>query len=161
MKKILIATDGSECSAEAIQFGVELASEHDAQAIFVHVAPATDILPTPGFGLAGGVPRVPHELNDYDRAPLEEAEQIAEENGVRATSKLLVGHPADEIVAYADSQDVDLIVVGSHGHRALASVLMGSVSRRVLSDSKRPVTIVRGLAAAPVGAHSVMNANPA
>jgi nucleotide-binding universal stress UspA family protein len=151
MKKILIATDGSECSTEAIQFGLELASEHEAEVIFVHVAPETEILPVLGYGMTGGVPRVPHELSDYDRAPLEEAEQIAEQHGVRASSKLLVGNPADEVVAYADSEDVDLIVVGSRGHGALASALIGSVSRRVLSDSKRPVAIVRGLAATPVG----------
>jgi nucleotide-binding universal stress UspA family protein len=153
MKKILIATDGSECSAEAIQFGVELASEHEAEVIFVHVAPATDFLPVDGFGMTGP-PRVPHKLDAYDRAPLEEAQKIAEQHGVRASGELLVGHPADEIVDYADSQDVDLIVVGSRGHGALASALLGSVSRRVLSESKRPVAIVRGLAAVPVGASS-------
>jgi nucleotide-binding universal stress UspA family protein len=155
MKRILIATDGSACSAEAVHFGVELAAEHEAEVVFVHVAPATDVLPVPGFGLTAGVPRVAHKLTDYDRAPLEEAEQIAEQQGVHATSKLLVGHPADEVVAYADSENVDLIVVGSRGHGALASALLGSVSLRVLSDSKRPVTIVRGLAAAPEGAELI------
>jgi nucleotide-binding universal stress UspA family protein len=151
MKNILIATDHSECSAEAIQFGLELASEHEADVIFVHVAPATEILPVAGFSLGGGVPRVHHDLNDYDRAPLDEAMQRAAQQGVEATKVLLVGDPADEIVAYADSQDVDLIVVGSRGHGTLTSALIGSVSRRVLSDSRLPVLIVRGLAAAPAG----------
>jgi len=152
MKKILIAVDESACSAEAVKFGVELASEHEADVIFVHVAPATDIVPIAGFGMAVAMPRMPHELNAYDRAPLEEAEQIAEQHGVRASSELLVGDPADAVVGYADSQNVDLIVVGSRGHGALATALLGSVSRSVLSDSKRPVVIVRGLAAAPVAA---------
>jgi nucleotide-binding universal stress UspA family protein len=151
MKKILIATDGSACSAEAVQFGVELASEHEAEVVFVHVAPTSDIVPVAGFGMVGALPRVPHELNEYDRAPLEEAEQIADQHGVRASCKLLAGHPAHEVVAYADSEDVDLIVVGSRGHGALASALLGSVSRTVLSESKRPVAIVRGLAAVRVG----------
>ena len=153
MKKILIATDGSACSAEAIDFGVELASEHEAAVIFVHVAPATDVIAVNGgFGMAGVMPRMPHELSAYDRAPLEDAEQIAEQHAVHASCKLLVGDPVDEIVAYADSEDVDLIVIGSRGHGALASALLGSVSRKVLSESKRPVAIVRGLAAVPVGA---------
>ncbi len=149
MKKILIATDGSACSAEAIEFGIELASEHEAAVIFVHVAPATDFIAMAGLGMTGALPSMPHELDAYDRAPLGEAEQIAEQHGVHASSALLVGNTADEIVAYADSQDVDLIVVGSRGHGALASALLGSVSRRVLSESKRPVAIVRGLAATP------------
>src|SRR5205814_8012919 len=145
MKKILIATDGSAASAEAVEFGLELAEEHDAAVIFVHVAPRTDIVPVGGF--AGAMPRMPHELDAHDRAPLEEAERLGAERGLRVSSKLLAGDVVDEIVAYADSQAVDLIVVGSRGHGALASALLGSVSRGVLGESRRPVLVVRGLAA--------------
>ena len=86
MKRILIATDGSPASAEAIEFGLELVEEHDAAAIFVHVAPRTDVVPV--AAIVGVVPRVPHALDAHDRAPLEEAERLAEERGLRATSKL-------------------------------------------------------------------------
>jgi nucleotide-binding universal stress UspA family protein len=151
MKKILIATDGSPSSAEAVAFGVELAEEHEAAVIFVHVAPALDVIPMAGNGLAGAVPRVPHKVTDYDRASLQDAAQVAGEHGVNSSSKLLVGDTADEIVTYADAENVDMIVVGSRGHGALASALLGSVSRGVLSESKRPVMIVRGQAAVPVG----------
>jgi nucleotide-binding universal stress UspA family protein len=149
MKKILVATDGSPASLEAVEFGLELVAEHDAEAIFVHVVPEYDVIPTSGFGMTGALP---HEVNDYDRAPLEVAAALAEERGVRATTKLLAGDAADEIVAYADSVAADVIVVGSRGHGALASALIGSVSRAVLRESKRPVVIVRGLAHAPVAA---------
>jgi nucleotide-binding universal stress UspA family protein len=152
MKKILIATDGSASSAEAVEFGVELAAEHEAAVIFVHVASATDVVPMAGYGMAGALPRVPHEVTEYDRASLEDAEQAATEHGVRTSMKLLVGNTVDEIVTYADNQDVDMIVVGSRGHGAFASALLGSVSRGILSESKRPVMIVRGQAAVPVGA---------
>jgi nucleotide-binding universal stress UspA family protein len=152
MKKILIATDGSASSAEAVQFGVELAEENDAEAIFVHVAPAADILPMANYGLGGVLPRVPHEVTEYDRISLEDAEQIAVEHGLRASTRLLVGDAVDEIVACADTEDADMIVIGSRGHGALASALLGSVSRGVLSESKRPVMIVRGQAAVAAGA---------
>ena len=152
MKNILIATDGSASSAEAVEFGVELAAEHEAKVIFVYVSPVLDAIPMAGFGMAGGIPHVPHELDAFDRAPLEDAEETAAREGVEASSKLLVGNAVDEIVAYADSQGADLIVVGSRGHGTLASVLLGSVSRGVLSESKRPVAVIRGLAAVPVGA---------
>ncbi len=66
---------------------------------------------------------------------------------MRATTHLLVGDAAREIAAYADSQDADMIVVGSRGHGAIASALLGSVSRGVLRESKRPVLVVRGRAA--------------
>ena len=61
---------------------------------------------------------------------------------------MLRGDTVDEIVAYADSCDVDLIVVGSRGHGAIASALLGSVSRDILGESKRPVLIVRAAAVA-------------
>ncbi|MGH3026131.1 MAG: universal stress protein [Gaiellaceae bacterium] len=150
MRKILIATDGSASSAEAVEFGVELAAEHEAAVIFVHVAPSTDVLPMATYGIGGALPRVPHEVTELDRVSLEDAEQVASEHGVRASTRLLVGDAADEIVAYADSQDVDMIVIGSRGHGALVSALLGSVSRGVLSESRRPVMVVRGQAAVPV-----------
>jgi nucleotide-binding universal stress UspA family protein len=152
MRKIVIATDGSASSAQAVDFGIELAAEHEANVIFVHVAPAFDIVPTSGYGMGGAIPHVPHELDEFDSAPLEDVEEIAARQGVKSSSKLLVGDAVDEIVAYADSQGADLIVVGSRGHGTLASVLLGSVSRGVLSESKRPVAIIRGLAAVPLGA---------
>jgi nucleotide-binding universal stress UspA family protein len=152
MKKILIATDGSPSSVEAVAFGVELAAEHEAAVVFVHVAPARDAVPMLGYGMVGAVPHVPHELTEHDHEALVVAEQVAAAAGVESTSKLLVGDPVDEVVAQADSEDADMIVIGSRGHGALASALLGSISRGVLSESKRPVMIVRGQAAAPVAA---------
>jgi nucleotide-binding universal stress UspA family protein len=143
MRRILIATDGSPASQEAVEFGVELAEEHDAAVAFVHVVPLIDRVPMSGFGMVGALP---HEPSEHDPEVLDKAEAVAEQHGVRTTTKLLSGNAVDEIVAYGDSLDVDLIVVGSRGHGALASALLGSVSRGVLSESKRPVAVIRGLA---------------
>ena len=63
MKKILIATDGSPSAAEAVEFGVELAEEHDAVAIFVHVAPALDVIPVASFGMAARFSALPEHAN--------------------------------------------------------------------------------------------------
>jgi nucleotide-binding universal stress UspA family protein len=146
MKRILVATDGSPSSTEAVAFGVELAVEHSAELMFVHVVPPLDVLPATGVGLGGALP---HDVTDADRALLDEAAVVAAEHEVSATTAMLRGDPVDEIVAYAGSHDVDLIVLGSRGHGALTSALFGSVSRGVLSASERPVLIVR---AAPVAA---------
>jgi len=142
MKRILIATDGSSSALQAVEFGLELAEEHQAEPIFVHVAPAADVLPVAGFAMAGPV-SVPHELDEHDRTSLDEALAVAEERGIDARSRLLVGAAATKIVAYADEIDADLIVVGSRGLGAIGSTLIGSVSRKVLHDANRPVLIVR------------------
>jgi nucleotide-binding universal stress UspA family protein len=143
-KKILIATDGSPSALRAIELGLELAEDEGAEPIFVHVAPAKDVLPVAGIGM---VPlSVPHELAEADRASLVEAVELAEERGLDAATRLLTGDPAHEIVAFADVVDADLIVVGSHGYGAIAGALLGSVSRGVLKGTTRPVLIVREVA---------------
>jgi nucleotide-binding universal stress UspA family protein len=141
MKKILIATDGSDSSHEALEFGFELAEEQGATPFVVHVAPIVDVLPLATF--AAPAPTVRHELDEHDRMPLDEAVELAARKGLDAKTELLVGNPADEIVAFSDTIDADLIVVGSRGHGAIASVLLGSVSRAVLHESRRPVLVVR------------------
>lgn len=142
MKKILIATDGSESAHEALDFGLELAEEQGATPFVVYVAPAVEVLPYASFG--GVAPTVSHELDEQDRIPLKEAAEIAARRGLDVKTELLVGNPADEIVAFADTIEADLIVIGSRGQGAIASVLLGSVSRAVLHESRRPVLVVRG-----------------
>ncbi|MHB1242538.1 MAG: universal stress protein [Gaiellaceae bacterium] len=148
MKRILIATDGSPASAEAVDFGVELAAEHAAELIFVHVVPALDVVPATPFGIGGAFP---HEPTDYDVDALENAAALAAARGVVATTAMLTGNVVDEIVTFADSHDVDLTIVGSRGRGAVAGALLGSISRGVLGESKRPVLVVRGT---PVATHA-------
>jgi nucleotide-binding universal stress UspA family protein len=150
MKRILVATDGSRSSSEAVAFGVELAAEHAAELIFVHVVAGIDVVPTTGFG--GMAAAVPYEPTEHDRALLDEAASLAADQEIVSTTALLRGDVVDEIVAYGDSHDVDLIVVGSRGHGSVTGLLLGSVSRGVLSESRRPVLVVR---ADTVGASAV------
>ncbi len=142
MRKFVIATDGSPASQEAVRYGIELAGEVGAVVHLVHIAPLSDWVAFPA-----PVPAVKlrHVLSDVDRDSLVNAAEFAREHGVTVTTELLSGDPVDEIVAYADTVDADLIVVGSRGHGALASAVLGSVSLGVLHESRRPVVVARGI----------------
>jgi nucleotide-binding universal stress UspA family protein len=140
MNKILTATTRSSSSAEAVALAIELAAAQHAELIFVHVVPTLDIASSD----EDEVVAIPHDATEHDRAVLDDAAATARDHGVAATSVLLRGSTAEQIVAAADTHDVDLIVVGSRGHSAIASALLGNVSLRVLRQSSRPVLIVRG-----------------
>jgi nucleotide-binding universal stress UspA family protein len=124
MEKILIATDGSPAAAEAVTVGVQLAAEQGSAVTFVHVAGS----PTPPGG--------------GDGPALEAAVALAREANVPAETVTVSGDAADEIVAYADTIDADMIVHGSRGRGAVKGLLLGSVSSGVLHEARRPVLVV-------------------
>ncbi len=144
MNSILIATDGSAGARAAVDHGLELARETGARVIFVGVRHA----PLPVLGDPYWQEAVSNDLARI-RPALKAAVAEAEEQGVDAEYDLLEGDAADGIVRLAQSRDVDLIVVGSRGLGAIASTLVGSVSRRVLHAADRPVLVVKEAAAVP------------
>src|SRR5262245_18745757 len=140
MKQILIATDGSPSAQEAVDVGLELADEQGAGVTFVHVAPVDEVR-----GGRGGAHALTHrEEIDESETALKDAADAAEAAGVSYALERFSGETVETIIALADRKDADLIVLGNRGRNAVAAALLGSVSREVLHQAKRPVLIVRG-----------------
>lgn len=143
-KRILHPSDFSPASRPAFKKAIELAKKDRATLEVVHVmAPIT---PMPGSVWAS--PRT------YDawmaaatgsaRKSLERLLKQARAAGVRATSTIVMGMPADRIVRTARTRRADLIVMGTHGRSGLSRFLLGSVASRVIAMSPCPVLTVRG-----------------
>jgi len=141
MKKIIIATDGSSHAQEAVAFGLELASEQEAEVTFVHVLPPDEFFVAGRLGPA--IPIQHREPMDESEAALNEAGEAAEKAGVSYKLERISGTPVEAIIALADEQDADLIVTGSHGRGAIGSTLLGSVSTELVKRAKRPVLVVK------------------
>lgn len=77
------------------------------------------------------------------RLQLEQMAEHAAERGVKVATKLLYGGPANAILEAAYKDNVDVIITGSHGKRAIDEVLLGSVSEKVGRESELPVLIIR------------------
>jgi nucleotide-binding universal stress UspA family protein len=140
IKKILIATDGSEYTKEAVKKGLSLAKMLNAEVIGLYVVDVSPIVPMSLDETA--FPMVDFLRNEGDEV-LEKLKKQAEDMGVKIKTIKKEGIPADEIVETAKEEDVDLIVIGTLGRSALEKLLLGSVAEKVIRHAPCPVFVVR------------------
>ncbi len=142
MQKILMPTDGSPCSEQAIEKGLECAKKLGAEVTFLFV------LENPLEALWVAPEAVPfafeleEELKKSAQEILDKLVKKAEEEGVKASAVLKEDiSPVHAIVEMA--KDFDLIVMGTHGRSGLDKLLLGSVTEAVLRQVETPVLVVR------------------
>jgi nucleotide-binding universal stress UspA family protein len=138
LKRILVPYDFSETSATAVKYATSLARNFGARLYFLHVGDHAQTAFETEFpiGLEGAVEDAVRERLLKIVTPLEQAE-FHPEFAVRP------GSPAAEITRYASAQDIDLIVMGTHGRGFVGHVVMGSVAEKVVRTAPCPVLTVR------------------
>lgn len=155
IKKILYTTDLSETSNFAFSHAVGLANHYDAEITILHVI--KDVMPT-SENLVTNVLGADKWKELVDRSKTDIIEKIRQrlENFCEEIKSSLpacpfmvkqilvqIGNPAEEIMLEVDKNDYDLVVMGAHGHGAIADAMLGSVSRRIIRRCSKPVLVVR------------------
>ncbi|MEZ5078634.1 MAG: universal stress protein [Solirubrobacterales bacterium] len=135
-RHILVAVDGSPDADAALLHAAALARDQNALLTLLTVASTGS--PTP-VGPGTGVPADPVDL--HGKILRQATDSLPDDVGV--TTRLERGDPAAAIIRVADEGQHDLIVMGSHGHSRFRRALLGSVSERVLADSRIPVLLMR------------------
>jgi len=139
--RILLPTDGSDPATAAIEMALGLAETHGAT---LHVLFIVD-QPTTVSGMGEGFSGLDDLLDAIEERGHEATAGIAErarERNVETTAAVRRGNPHDDILAYADDHDVDVIVMGTHGRTGVKRALLGSVTENVVRHSERPVLTV-------------------
>jgi universal stress protein A len=138
INKILVATDFSPFSERAVDSAVDLAVKFDADVLLVHVIESLN------YSLTDTMTVVGHEkaLSVTATALLENLVKQLSEKNRSVRSFLVSGTPYREIIKKSQEEDVDLIVVGTHGRTGVEHFLLGSVAEKVIRLAACPVLTV-------------------
>jgi len=138
MKKILIATDGSEYTRQAVSQGLQLAKVLGAEVTALYVIDQTSFV---SFPMDSSIVSVYSLLENEGKRAVEEVRKEGEEIGVKVTTMVVEGSPTRKIIEVAEESD--LIVMGTLGRSAISKLFMGSVAERVTRYAPCPVLVVR------------------
>jgi nucleotide-binding universal stress UspA family protein len=137
-QKILVAIDGSPASEKALAAAVDLAGHYKADLTAVSVAEVPEVV-----GMVDEVDEIRRGSERHFRGIGEAAVEYGRSRGVTLRSVVLRGHAADAIIRYAESEGINLVVLGQHGHSRIARFFLGSTTDRVSEHCPCTVMIVK------------------
>lgn len=142
LKKILVPTDFSDSALKALRYGISFAREFGAELLLLHVVEpvavgyGSDLFPVP-------MAEVFEEMSVHARSEIAKLGALAREKDVVARELVVQGKPSTEVLRVAAEEEVDLIVVGTHGKGLLDKVIFGSTTERVVRRAPCPVLTCR------------------
>lgn len=138
--RVAVPYDGSEQARKALDHAVERYGDGDIVLLYVQDFVAAGYEASPGAVL-------PDYWKEWYEEAEAEAEQLFEEAEARAgidlESETIVGRPERAIVEYVEENDIDAVVMGSHGRSGVSRIVLGSVAETVVRRAPVPVTVVR------------------
>jgi nucleotide-binding universal stress UspA family protein len=139
VRRVLLATDLSAASGQAAGEAIRIAARSEARLlVFSVIEPGRLRLPGGLF-----IRRVDQERSRVE-AGVQHLVRRARAAGVEATFLVWEGDPAEAIIAAAEAEDADFIVLGSRGRNSLGRILLGSTSSQVAEAARCPVQVVPG-----------------
>jgi nucleotide-binding universal stress UspA family protein len=144
-KHILIPTDGSALAGKAIQAGVALAKGMGAKVTGLYAEEPPMHLYKEGFAVPREIAvELERRSREYAQRALAEVEKAAKAAGVAFEPMVVTSvRPSQAIIDAASERKCDAICMGSHGHRGITGIVLGSVTNQVLTHSKIPVLVLR------------------
>jgi nucleotide-binding universal stress UspA family protein len=142
---ILVGIDGSESSIDAADYAIEMAKKDGAQVIALTV----NRIPLSSYGLATPQDEVKQSKENEDMQEfkewLDKLSQNAKQNSVQLKKEIINSQMSVEaaIVEYAESEGVDLIVIGTRGNSGIKNMLIGSIASGVVKYATCPVMVVK------------------
>lgn len=139
----MVPFDGSGYSQKAFDNALEISEKFGSKLIVVTVL-QSKVADSTGISLER-MQEIQDEENDVATDMLKNLESQANAKNVHFTMEVIRNpSPADGIVNFAEKNNVDLIVIGSHGRTGLRKIMLGSVANGVLENAKCPVLITKG-----------------
>jgi universal stress protein A len=143
LHRILVPTDFSKHSEVALTYAAALAEKFGAQLLLLHVVQDLALFIPDAVAVA---PPIAAPVEQFAAAAREALERVARADNLKRLNvrrEVREGTPFYEIIRFAKEGDVDLIVMGTHGHSGLTHVLLGSVTEKVVRKAPCPVLTVR------------------
>ncbi len=143
IKRILFPTDFSEGAMNALPYAVDMVRHYGAKLYMIHVI--HDLIAVSGLHIPHiSVDEIYKEMAAAAKKELEEFGEIERRDAKNIEYAILRGVPYEEILKFVDKNNIDLIVIGTHGRKGLDRVLFGSTAERVVRNAPCPVLTVRG-----------------
>ncbi|PAV11666.1 universal stress protein [Methanosarcina spelaei] len=143
-RNIMVATDGSELVRKAVFTAIEVAKLNEAKLYAVSVISQRDYDSLVHSKNKEWDMVVKDRLIAEGKDATSYVESVGKAANVKVESIILEGNPAEEIVDFAEKNDIDLIVIGTQGRSGVQRFLIGSVAENVIRQSNVKVLVVRG-----------------